>query len=907
MNRKILIYSGFLIILMVSFSNILFSQESRILSEREQVFELVRQAKMSIGEHKFEGALDFYGKALHHRDIQSNMLLTASIHNLMGLAFELDGRFQEALDQFEKGMESLNDHGDEKVRNFLESILNRLSVMSKGYIGSSGAAMSTDLYRGEIENLKKFLDRDKAVAQQELAILLMMNDGNMYLQQNQFEQADSIYIKAFKFTRESRFALLTQQLLNNLTWSGIKRDQFDLANAWLDSLKKFYPTALSSVELRNARLAQGIINRKLKEYQIAIVNIKQAISFCQEAKDKRGYCRALSHLANTYLLKDDFENARINYLKALELNQSVNDKEAAWFANAGLAKCYYQLKNYEAALEHFESYFDVIGEMEGGFYRDEGKTSFLESQKEMMDAYVTTTIEVAQQKQQFSIARPIIEKLRAQSLIALQRAREMQEDREAGHLSAAAVIKLQEWGDVPGGLAAEGVLPSITGNSVEQRAPGVESLSGSPEDFKKFPFKENELLPISARPKATFLEYYILPDQIVILVNSPDEEINGAITKVKADSLEKLIAEFCLKLEAGNTRGMEISRNVAPIRRKSIGRSLSELSDQLYKFLIQPVKEYLPDRPHVPIVIVPHHRLWQLPFAALQDENNNYFGDQHALTYAASHESWSLIAGKKRESDHRNPKAWIMGNPRMPEKIDACWSTLLFQSLPGAEIEAREIAGLFGPKNANLFTGNQADRLRLEAWHPDFSVLHFATHGFTCPDDPLSSFVVFSSLKTGETNVDTIQYEITVKNDPRFMVKLDMPQQMLAYPPSLVWWDLSKLTYSGILDARTIINQFNLNADLVTLSACQTGLGEFLGEGVIGFSRAFLGAGARSLLVSLWRVDDEATKDLMIAFYTEYLKHGNKAIALQKAMQRTRERFPHPKYWAAFTLIGMAE
>jgi len=93
----------------------------------------------------------------------------------------------------------------------------------------------------------------------------------------------------------------------------------------------------------------------------------------------------------------------------------------------------------------------------------------------------------------------------------------------------------------------------------------------------------------------------------------------------------------------------------------------------------------------------------------------------------------------------------------------------------------------------------------------------------------------------------------------------------------------------------------------VTLSACQTGLGQLSGEGMIGLTRAFLAAGSRSLMVSLWRVDDRSTKDLMIHFYRAYLTHGNKGLALQTAMAETRKQYPEPKYWAAFALVGMAE
>jgi CHAT domain-containing protein len=101
----------------------------------------------------------------------------------------------------------------------------------------------------------------------------------------------------------------------------------------------------------------------------------------------------------------------------------------------------------------------------------------------------------------------------------------------------------------------------------------------------------------------------------------------------------------------------------------------------------------------------------------------------------------------------------------------------------------------------------------------------------------------------------------------------------------------------------------HLDADLVTLSACQTALGKLSGDGVIGLSRAFLVAGARSVLVSQWKVDDEATRDLMTAFYTRYLKEGlGKAQALRAAMNDLRSnsnaQYAHPNKWAAFTLVG---
>jgi CHAT domain-containing protein len=100
---------------------------------------------------------------------------------------------------------------------------------------------------------------------------------------------------------------------------------------------------------------------------------------------------------------------------------------------------------------------------------------------------------------------------------------------------------------------------------------------------------------------------------------------------------------------------------------------------------------------------------------------------------------------------------------------------------------------------------------------------------------------------------------------------------------------------------------FRLQAELVVLSACNTGGGNLSGDGVTGLSRAFIAAGVPSLIVSLWSVPDAPTGELMTVFYEEWLRHGDKAQALRQAMLATRDRYPNPINWAAFTLIGESE
>ncbi|MEO1652894.1 MAG: CHAT domain-containing protein, partial [Bacteroidota bacterium] len=93
---------------------------------------------------------------------------------------------------------------------------------------------------------------------------------------------------------------------------------------------------------------------------------------------------------------------------------------------------------------------------------------------------------------------------------------------------------------------------------------------------------------------------------------------------------------------------------------------------------------------------------------------------------------------------------------------------------------------------------------------------------------------------------------------------------------------------------------------LVVMSACETGLGEVaVGEGVYGLQRSFLVAGAESLIMSLFKVDDEATQKLMTKFYSKWIETGNRRQAFTEAQKEIREEFDSPRYWGVFNMIGV--
>jgi CHAT domain-containing protein len=177
--------------------------------------------------------------------------------------------------------------------------------------------------------------------------------------------------------------------------------------------------------------------------------------------------------------------------------------------------------------------------------------------------------------------------------------------------------------------------------------------------------------------------------------------------------------------------------------------------------------------------------------------------------------------------------------------------------LPGAEKEAQDIAQLL---NVTPLIGSQATKAAVVQQMLSSRIIHLATHGSFDPNRGIGSWLALTP-----TNSD-----------------------------------------DGFLTAEEIF-ELELNAELVVLSACDTGRGRITGDGVIGLSRSFISAGVPSVLVSLWKVDDAATAYLMREFYENWLDGSDKAQALRQAMLTTMQQYPAPENWAAFTLIGEAE
>ena len=382
----------------------------------------------------------------------------------------------------------------------------------------------------------------------------------------------------------------------------------------------------------------------------------------------------------------------------------------------------------------------------------------------------------------------------------------------------------------------------------------------------------------------TRLVYHVLQDRMAVFVVQPNGTTNGTVQFVGAKALQQKVTELRHALNVrDNARGL-VLRDLIRAAPAVEQMPFAPLLRELYTLLIAPIDYSLPDDDAL-ISLEPHGALWLLPFAALTDVDGRWLGDRYRLLWAFSAELQTRIRAEPAQAI--NPAPLLIGNPTMPDLSYLHDAVETIQPLPGAEKEAHFVADLLTTHTPTTLTGDNAHWLNVVARMPTHRILHFATHGLANAERPLESFIVLA-----QTNDDLVNA----------LYDLDYQQQGRLAPL------LSLLNYEGhrgLLTARQV-QALGLSAELVVLSACQTGLGQIAGDGMIGLSRAFLIAGARSVLVSQWSVSDEATLLLMQHFYTAWLATDDRAEALRQAMIAVRAdpRFTHPRFWAPFVLLG---
>jgi CHAT domain-containing protein len=348
-----------------------------------------------------------------------------------------------------------------------------------------------------------------------------------------------------------------------------------------------------------------------------------------------------------------------------------------------------------------------------------------------------------------------------------------------------------------------------------------------------------------------------------------------------------------------------------------------DLSRKLHGLVFAPLEKEFGEARRV--FLSPDGALNLLPFEILRDPEGKYLIEKYTLNYLAA--GRDLVGFSEKNPDARKPL--LLGDPdfdldskkkgqaldrlgvrsdtSIPSARSSEQGTLRFGRLPGTRKEVSAIGELLGKGKSEVFLGESALKEVLQTRRAP-RILHLATHGFFLRDQELSAMRQFRGV--GGTD-SFLSMDQTVASPPGPRVSIENP--LLRSGIALAGANRSGSSgqgSDGIMTADEVLGLRLRGTELVVLSACETGLGEVkTGEGVFGLRRAFAQAGARSLVMSMWSVPDEPTKELMVEFYKSILSDKvDRCQALRQAALKMKQKYgDKPYYWGAFVFQGQAD
>jgi CHAT domain-containing protein/tetratricopeptide (TPR) repeat protein len=363
------------------------------------------------------------------------------------------------------------------------------------------------------------------------------------------------------------------------------------------------------------------------------------------------------------------------------------------------------------------------------------------------------------------------------------------------------------------------------------------------------------------------IEYKITEEKLLIFaIDKTNLSIRESI--IQKQELQDLVWQYRQAIGAESEEYFKQKVAAAP---EDVYNQSVLLANQLYLATIKPIEALL-DRDKI-IYMIPNDALFYVPFEALiapDDGMKRFFIEDYTIAYVASASILKYcLDHQKARLEPDQIKLLAIGNPT--------------GDLIGAENEVENIAKMF-PNSQKLVGETVTEDTVIKTLQASFDVIHFATHAVAEESNPLYSYLVL-----GKRGADQ-------KPEPfnRTVREIDSVHDLL-------------MTYEV----------FNLNlakTQLITLSACRTACGRmFRGEGIVGMNRAFMKAGASTVISSFWKVEDKYAEIIMTSFYDQW---KNKSITKAEALRNARLRllsdirndrvikYPHPFLWAAFALTG---
>ncbi len=823
-------------------------------------------------------ALEYYNQALPiYREIKERAGQATTLSNV-GRVYSDLGEKEQALEYYQQALllsQAVEDRAGEATT---------LNNMGRVYSDLGEKKQALNYYQ-------QALPLWRAVGDPSQEATTLNNMGRVYSDLGEKKQALDYYQQALPLSQTVGDPSGEAVTLNNI---GLVYDDLGEKEQALDYYQQSLPLrrAVGDPSGEATTLSNiGGVYSALGEKQQALNYYQQALPLSRAVGDPSGEAVILSNIGSVYSALGEKEQALNYYQKALLLSQTVGDRSAETTTLGNIASLERNRGNLQAALTPMQDSINIIEDLRTKVISPELRQTYFSTVQDYYQFYIDLLMELHQEntsqgydKQAFNIS----ERSRARTLLELLT--EANANIKEGIDPQLLAHEKSLQGQLDATEKQRSEINSNPDSTPEQKTAIDQKLKTLIADYQNLQTEIRRTSPKYADlkyPQPLTLEQVqeeILDEDTVLLHYSLGEERSyvWVVTKEGMNSYELPSQKEIEKRAKNLLRFTTQSKNP-----KAFAQAVTPLS----KIILDPVKDKLTKKR---ILIVADGVLQYIPFAALTlpEKQQPLITNYEIINLPSS----SSLATIRNETQARKsaPKALAVladpvfspddervknGQTTLSQEPTSDLGSLALQRsvrsveegnlppLPGTRQEAAAILKLI-PEDTQKTSAFGFDANLSTATNPQLSqyrIVHFATHGILNTESPELSGVVLSLV------------------------------------------DEKGNTINGFLRLHEIFN-LNLPSDLVVISACETGLGEEIkGEGLVGLTRGFMYAGSPRVLVSLWKVDDQATAEIMTRFYGLMLeKNLEPAEALREAQleMQTETEWKSPYYWAGFVLQG---
>ena len=753
-----------------------------------------------------------------------------------------------------------------------------LYLIAGGYMGLLEDKKALNYYKQSLNISKEINDR-----MQESRALTQM--GRIYFNRSNYTKALENFQNSLSIEEELEYNQAIVHTLNHIGEIYMELGENQMALEYLQKNLDY------NHEMTNGYTFMyiGMAYRNLSKYTEALEYFQKSINnFMSYNGDYVMLAKAQSQMAETYYLQKNYSKSIQISNKSIEtvntLSHLLGFGSIPAYSHLTLAKTFIEKKEFIKAKENIESALNIalalnhnslkqkLYSIFGDYYAEQNLDSLaIEKYKKSIEKadIIRDFLEVEAHKSGFMTT--VIDVYKKLIAILIKQNRKSEAFKYLEQMKARVLLDIlnQEKIDYSKVITpAESKTELSLISSIEKLTRKIHSNQQNQSDQKKSLQleRENKQKELTAFQENLFIQYQGLREkrgrgQPIDSVENAQDLLDTKEAAIYFLPTHEYLFTFILTKEDFSILTVDISMNNINLSINQLLKGIKVLnwniehSKILYEILIEPITDIIKDKET--LCIIPEGKLNYIPFQALlNSKRQKYLIEDYAIYYSPSLSSLKWLRTKTIK-ENKNLLAFGDCDFSGEKNINTMREKLIALPATGEEVKALNV--IYSP-NANIFLGSNATESNFNNQSTKFGIIHLATHSLVNEALPL-----FSSIALSKENGE-----------------------------------------DGFLEAREII-QMELNAQLVILSACKTAFGkQIAGEGMFGLTRAFFTAGIPSVVASLWQVEDNATKVLMVEFHKRLKEGKTPDLALKGAQiyMIKNSGYTDPVFWSPFILVG---